>query len=93
MAVGVWAVLLGRAARPSGSGQIHSCLLRRGHRVAQVEDSMILLEGGNADRALFTRGGGAGMTADLYAWHTATDSMVNGSVGGPPGHPRQAPAR
>ena len=28
------------------------------------------------------------MTADLYAWHTATDSMVNGSVGGPPGHPR-----
>ena len=21
------------------------------------------------------------MTADLYAWHTATDSMVNGSVG------------
>ena len=25
------------------------------------------------------------MTADLYAWHTATGSMVNGSVGGPPG--------
>ena len=55
VAVGVWAVLLGRAARPSGSDQIHSCLLRRGQSSRRLRGSMMLLEKGDADRAFFTR--------------------------------------
>jgi len=55
VAVGVWAVLLERAARPSGSNQIHSCLLRRGPSSRRLRGSMMLLENGDADRAFFTR--------------------------------------